>query len=40
MIEISKLAYETLKDKNGNLSHNPIDWWKKINGRVVGVYYV
>lgn len=29
MIAISKLVYETLKDKNGNLSHNPVDWWKK-----------
>ena len=29
MIAISKLVYETLKDKNGNLSRNPVDWWKK-----------
>lgn len=29
MIAISKLVYETLKDKNGNLSYNPVDWWKK-----------
>ena len=29
MIAISKLVYETLKDKTGNLSRNPVDWWKK-----------
>lgn len=28
MIKISKLAYEALKDKNGNVHGNPITWWK------------
>lgn len=28
LIKISKIAYETLKDKSGNVHGNPITWWK------------
>lgn len=29
MIKISKIAFEVLKDSDGNISMNPIEWWKK-----------
>lgn len=40
MIAISRMAVKALEDENGCIKGTPIDWWKKINGRVVGVYFV
>ena len=40
MIAISRTAVKALEDENGCIKGTPIDWWKKINGRVVGVYFV
>lgn len=40
MIAISRMAVKALEDENGYTNGTPVDWWKKINGRVVGVCYV
>ena len=40
MIAISRMAVKALEEENGCIKGTPIDWWKKINGRVVGVCYV
>ena len=34
------MAVKALEDENGCIKGTPIYWWKKINGRVVGVYFV
>ena len=29
MIEISKLAFEALRDADGNVSRKPLEWWRR-----------
>ena len=29
MIKISKIAFESLKDSDGNVSMNPLEWWER-----------
>lgn len=48
MIEISKIAFEALRDTDGNVSIKPVEWWRKnqwnggeeISWHVFGAYCV
>lgn len=29
MIKISKIAFEALRDTDGNISRKPVEWWRR-----------
>lgn len=29
MIKISKIAFEALRDSDGNVSRKPVEWWRR-----------